>query len=57
MERAQLLRRRLSDVAGDPDEVAGVAHELEAIAAEERSYRRRSRAIVVDSVNRDIGGE
>lgn len=56
-ERARLLRRRVSRLAGDPTAVDQVAHELASVAHEESRYAQHSRALIWDSVARDIGGE
>jgi hypothetical protein len=57
VERAQRLRRLVSQVAGDPSQAAAVAAELATLAAAEETYRQRSRAVFWDSFSRDIGGE
>lgn len=56
-DRAYILRRRVSILAGDSTAVDQVAHELVAVAAHEARYRRHSRELAWDAVGRDLGGE
>ena len=56
-DRACILRRRVSLLAGDPTAVDQVAHELAVVAAQESRYHRRSRELAWDAVSRDVGGE
>ena len=57
VESSRRLRRTVAESAGDADKVAEVASELAALAVAEEHYRRRVRAVVWDSLTRDIGGE
>ena len=56
-DRACILRRRVSILAGDPTAVDQVAHELSVVAAQESRYTGRSRELAWEAVSRDIGGE
>lgn len=51
------LRRFVAAHAGDPEQVEQVAAELAIVAKGEWHYEQRVRAVVWDSLSRDIGGE
>jgi hypothetical protein len=51
------LRRFVAAHAGDPDQVEPVAGRLRGVAKGEHHYEKRVRAVVWDSLSRDIGGE
>lgn len=55
--RVYELRRFVAEHAGDPDQVEHVATHVAFVAKGERHYEQKVRAVVWDSLTRDIGGE